>query len=303
MNRMHHSGAAAPTTIDKTFDALLLADDLEEVCRLYADFFGGVDAAAWGRPVKGRSNEWTLRETVAHLCALNGAGLECVANTLNGEPYVFRGLRTRYELDAYNRSGIEDLRGLSTGELCDEFLRVHGGAARIARSLTPEQAALTAPMPIYNRDIEVIEALSIIVMHAGLVHTAQVAEPAGQTPLWTQLSPAMRHRQIGRAMRAFSLLYRRDIGGDLRATFAFQVDGPGGGHWYVDVAPGGTTAGERDVAAPTLRLRFRRTDDFCRMLTVRLNPPIALLTRRLRLRGDLRLFRRMSQLFSVDARP
>jgi hypothetical protein len=140
-------------------------------------------------------------------------------------------------------------------------------------------------------------------MHAGLVHTAQVAEPAGIAPLWTKLPPDVRHRQIGRAMRAFSLLYRHDIGDPLRASLRFRVDGRGGGDWHVDVGPEGTTSGEGAPAAARLTLRFRTTDEFCRMLTVRLNLPLALFTRRLRLWGDLRLFRRMNQLFSVDARP
>ena len=71
-------------------------------------------------------------------------------------------------------------------------------------------------MPIYNRPVKIVEALSIIMVHAGLFHTAQVAEPAGLPPLWMQLSPDIRHRVIGRTMRAFSLLYRFDIGGSLR---------------------------------------------------------------------------------------
>src|SRR5262245_59651189 len=94
---------------------------------------------------------------------------------------------------------------------------------------------LTAPMPIYNRPVKIVEALGIIVMHAGLIHAAQVAESAGVSPLWTQLSPEIRHGQIGRVMRAFSLLYRPDIGGSLRASLIFRVGGPGGGEWHVDL--------------------------------------------------------------------
>jgi hypothetical protein len=158
-------------------------------------------------------------------------------------------------------------------------------------------------MPIYNRPIQIVEALAIIVMHAGLVHTAQVAEPAGVPPLWTKLPTDVRHRQIGRVMRAFSILYRHDIGDPLRASLHFRVDGPGGGDWHVEVAPEATASGEGAPDAPRLRLRFRSTDEFCRMPTVRLNLPLALLTGRLRVRGDLRLLRRMNQLFSVDAHP
>ena len=62
-------------------------------------------------------------------------------------------------------------------------------------------------------------------------------------------------------------------------------------------------SGEGAADAPRLVLHLRATDDFCRMLTGRINLPVALISGRLRLHCDLRLFLRMSTLFSVDARP
>lgn len=294
---------AGQLALDAAFDPVVLAGDLEDVARIYADLFTTVDTGRWDQPVSRGGGEWTLHETIAHLCALNGAGLASIVHTLRGEPYTFDGLDTRYQLNSYNRKGIDERVGWSPDALYAEFLRVHREAAGLARSLRPDQATLTMPMPIYNRPVQIVEALGIIVMHAGLIHTAQVAEPAGVPPLWTRLPSELRHRQIGRVMRAFSLLYRRDIGGPLRAAFVFRVDGPGGGVWHVDVAPEGAFAGEGDAMSPAVTIAFRATSDFCRLLTGRLNLPIAVVSRRLRLRGRRRLFLRMSKLFSVDARP
>jgi hypothetical protein len=72
---------------------------------------------------------------------------------------------------------------------------------------------MSSAMPIYNRPAKISEVLGIIMIHAGLFHSAQVAEPASVPPLWTQLSPDIRHRVIGRTMRALSLRYRHDLGG------------------------------------------------------------------------------------------
>jgi hypothetical protein len=141
-----------------------------------------------------------------------------------------------------------------------------------------------------------------MMFHAGLHHSAQVAEPAGVPPLWKQLSPEIRHRVIGRVMRAMSLLYRYDLGGDLRTVIVFQIDGPGGGTWHVDVSPESTTSQEGMPDHPGLILDLRKTDIFCQMFTGRLNLPLVLLTGQLKLRGDLRLFPRFGSLFSVDAR-
>lgn len=289
--------------MDNTFNPQTLADDLTAVCDIYARFFDTLNGAKWDKPVKGSPQEWNLHETIAHLCALNGAGLESIQHTLAGEPYTFVGLDNRYVFNAYNRRGIDDHRGLPMKALCDEFLAIHRVAADLARTLQPGQAECTAPLPIYNRPVQIVETLSIMVIHAGLFHTAQVAEPAGLPPLWMQLSPEIRHRIVGRTMRAFSLLYRHDIGDPLRTTIVFRIAGPGGGEWYVKLAPDDPTSGEGSVDQPGLVIRLRKTDVFCQMLTGRFHPIIGLLTGQMRLRGDLRLFLRMGKLFSVDAKP
>lgn len=290
-------------TLNKTFDPQTLADDLFEVRRIYAQFFVGLAEADWDKPVKGGSKEWTLHETIAHLCALNGAGLESIKHTLRGEPYTFSGLDNRYEFNAYNRKGIDEHLGIPMKELCAKLLDILNEAASIARDLRPDQAELTAQMAIYNRPVRIDEVLSIIMFHVGLFHSAQVAEPACLPPLWIQLSPEIRHRVIGRVMRAFSLTYRFDIGGSLRATLVFRVNGPGGGEWYVELSPEASTSGEGVIEHPGLVIHLRDTAVFCQMLTSRLNLPMALIRRAMKLRGDLSLFLHMNTLTSVDARP
>jgi len=290
-------------TLNNTFDPQTIADDLLEVRRIYVEFFAAINSADWDKPVKGSPKEWNLHEAVAHLCALNGDGLESIKYTLRGEPYTFVGLEERYKFNTYTRKGINAHLYLPMKELFTEHLGILEEAARISHSLTPDQAKLTARMPIYNRPVSIVEALSIINFHAGLVHTAQVAEPAGVPPLWTQLSPEVRHRLIGRMMRAFSLLYRLDIGGSLRDTIVFRIDGAGGGEWYVKLTPDAPTSGEDVVENPGLVIHMRNTTVFCRMLTGHLNLPLALIRGEMKLRGNLRLFLRMSDLFSLDARP
>ena len=290
-------------TINKTFDPQTLADDLLEVRRIYARFFAGLAEADWDKPVKGSQKEWSLHETVAHLAALHGAGLESVKHALRGEPYIFVGLSNRYEFNAFNRKGIDEYLALPMQEVCAKVLDTFDESASIARNLTPDQAALTAQMSIYNRPVRVDEAFSIIIFHAGLAHSVQVTEPAGQPPLWQQLSAGFRHRVVERVMRAFSMLYRFDIGRSLRASLAFRIDGPDGGNWHVDITPQTATSGEGGAGHPSLVIHMSELAVLFQMLTGRLNLLKSLITGRLKLRGDLRLFLRMGSLFSVDARP
>ena len=153
--------------MNTTFDPQTLANDLSEVRRIYARFLARLDEISWDKPVKGGGKEWTLHETVAHLCALNGAGLEAIKHGLHGEPYTFSGLDSRYEFNAFNRKGIDEHLDLPKNELSAEFLDILDEAANIARNLQPGQAELTMQMPIYNRPVRIVEALSIIMFHAG----------------------------------------------------------------------------------------------------------------------------------------
>ena len=286
----------------EAFDPQILADDICEVHRIYSGFFAGLKMENWDKPIKKGSAEWTLHETVAHLCALTGAGLESIQSTLGGQNYIFNGLVDRYHFVAYNRRGIDDHLASPMRELCAEFLHILEETASVARSLRPDECDLASEMPIYNRPVKVVEAMSIMMFHAGLHHSAQIAEPAGAAPLWQQLSPEIRHRVISRVMCALSLLYRYDLGGDLRAVFAFEMEGPGGGHWHVDVAPDSAHSDEGIVNYPSIVIHLCKTDLFCQMFTGRFNLPLALLTGQLKLRGDVRLFLRFGSLFSVDAK-
>ncbi|HLO18669.1 MAG TPA: hypothetical protein VK206_27810 [Anaerolineales bacterium] len=273
--------------MDAIFDPQILANDLCEVHRIYASFFSGLHMEDWEKPVKGGSKEWNLHETIAHLCALTGAGLESIQSTLRGETYTFDGLTDRYHFIAYNRHGIDEHLPLPMKELCAEFLTILSQTADIARSLRAEECDLASEMPIYNRPVKIVEAMGIMMFHAALHHSAQVAEPAGVPPLWKQLSPEIRHRVIGRVMRALSLLYHYDLGRDLRAAFVFQIDGPGGGNWYVDVSPEKTSSKEGIADHPnSLVLHMKKTDVICQLFTGRFNLPFGLLAGQLKLRGN-----------------
>jgi len=287
---------------NNAFDPQTIADDLLEVRRIYVEFFASLKESDWDKPVKGSPKEWNLHDAIAHMCALNGDGLESIKHTLRGEPYIFVGFEHRYKFNDYNRNGINAHLHLPMKELFTEHLGILEEAAHIARGLTPDQAKITARMPIYNRPVSMVEGLGIINFHAGLVHTAQVAEPAGVPPLWTRLSPEVRHRLIARMMRAFSLLYRIDIGGSMRKTIVFRIDGEGGGKWHVKLSPESPTSGEGAVESPALVIHMRDTSVFCRMFTVRLNIPLALLLGEIKLRGNPLLFFRLGDLLSIDGK-
>ena len=284
------------------FDGDLLATDLRRVHDIYTAFFATVTAADWDRPVKGGGHEWTLHETVAHLCGLIAVGQRGIQAALCGESLSVPGLTDRFEFNQFNRQAIDARLSLARPALCTLLLDMLCQLSETASNLPPSELTRTARLPIYNRPVTVAETLGILMFHTGLHHSAQVAEPADVPPLWRQLEPEVRHRVVTRVMRALSLLYRYDLGGELQATYAFKIGGAGGGNWVVAVSPTNTQSFEGEVERASLTLRLSCTDLFCKLFTGRLNLPVELFRGHVRLSGNLWLFRRMGSLFSVDAR-
>jgi hypothetical protein len=284
-------------------DPQTLAADLRIIREAYVSLFASIDREALARTGRADHGGWTMREVAAHLGALNGAGIESVRHTLRGEDYRFEGLDDRYHFNAYNRAGIDQSLAAGTAFSLDRAVAVLADGEHIAEVLSVAQAATTAPLPIYNRRVRVDETLSIEALHSGLLHSAQIADPAGVPPLWSQFDEGVQHRLISRLMLAFSLLYRLDLADGLRDTVAFRVGGPGGGEWYLDLRPDGADWHEAPLAHPGLSVRMRSTATLFRMATQRIRMPVALATGEVRVSGHLRLFTGLGRLTSVDARP
>lgn len=284
-------------------DPQTLASDLHLIREAYASLFASIDSEALARAGRSDRGGWTMQEVAAHLGALNGAGIESVRHTLRGEDYRFEGLDDRYHFTAYNRTGIDRSMAAGTAHALDRAVAVLDDGEQIARALSPAQAATTAPLPIYNRRVRVDETLSIEALHSGLLHSAQIADPGGVPPLWTQFDEAVQHRLISRLMLAFSILYRIDLADGLRDTVAFRVGGAGGGEWYLELRPDGADWHEAPLAHPGLSIRLRSTATLFHMATHRIRMPVALATGEIRVGGHLRLFTSLGRLTSVDARP
>lgn len=91
--------------MNNTFDPVILADDLCEVRRIYAEFFARLDETDWDKPVKGSPKEWTLHEMVAHLVALNcadGLLVICLVVQLVAFDHLLGGDVTRCHVTAPN---------------------------------------------------------------------------------------------------------------------------------------------------------------------------------------------------------
>jgi len=262
---------------------------------LYQRLRPHVDSPAWRAPTRG----WTMAQAVAHLDVMTATGLSAIDDAVAGRRPVFDGIADRRGLEAWNETTIR--RRLDEGgDLLGSLVTGLRRSADRAEQLTVAQLTATVELPIYNAPLPVVDLLGIQTFHPGLTHAAQVVDAVARPPLWVGLAPATRHRMITRLARALGYLYWPDRGGPDGLTIGIRVDGPEGGDWHVVGTPKGAEGGTGRPADTDLTLGFRDLTVACRMFTGRLPLLRSLLRRDLRLRGDIRILRRFSTLFSAD---
>jgi putative sterol carrier protein len=88
--------------------------------------------------------------------------------------------------------------------------------------------------------------------------------------------------------------FRSERAGDLRATYAFELEGVGGGSWTVRVADGALVV--QDGAGTDADVTVRaKAADWLSIVEGRMDPQLAYLTKRLRVSGDLQLALRLRE--------
>jgi predicted lipid carrier protein YhbT len=88
--------------------------------------------------------------------------------------------------------------------------------------------------------------------------------------------------------------FRSERAGDLRATYAFELEGDGGGSWTVRVADGALVV-EDGAAADADVTVGAKAADWLSIVEGRMDPQLAYLTKRLRVSGDLQLALRLRE--------
>ncbi len=281
------------------FEPYTLAADLLELREIYAGFFERVAEDDWARPTERRPEAWTLHQTVAHLAATAIGLNQAITATLEGMPGPFAGRDLqRSELKAFNQEALDAIVEHTDAELVEMLLGALSEAARIAART--EEPVLSQPiaMPFYHSNPTIAQTLAVQLVHAGIVHGAQVAVGPRAQPIWTYYRPGFMRRQLTRLLLNMALTYWPERAGDLHATISFTVNGKGGGSWYLSVAPELARAYMGKADKPTVALTFASAELFCKVITYRTRIVRNLMLRRIRVNGDLGLAQRFTGYFT-----
>lgn len=279
------------------FVSYTLAADFLELREIYAGGFERMKEEDWSRRTDRRPGGWTMRQALAHVDAVACVYLDAIGAGLEGRPVVIEGLEGRQNLKAVNKAAIEARAGLSVDELRTSFLGMFEESARLAASLEPAHLGRTVPVPFFAATPTIAELFGCSLCHAGIIHGAQLATSRSR-PIWIFYQPGMMRRQLTRFFHNLGLAYAPERGGTLHATLGFHAEGQGGGSWMVRAQPDGGQGKIGIARTADVSFYFGSTDLLCKLITFQTQPWRHLLTRRLRVAGNLNLARRIWTLFT-----
>ena len=92
--------------------------------------------------------------------------------------------------------------------------------------------------------------------------------------------------------------FRADRAQGMNAVFQYEITGDGGGKWYVTVKDGGCTVADGEALSPNLTVTMASAD-WLDLAANKLNPQMAFMSGKLKLKGDMGLAIKLGSLFAA----
>ncbi|MEL6148757.1 MAG: maleylpyruvate isomerase N-terminal domain-containing protein [Chloroflexota bacterium] len=275
-------------------------DDFTEFESALAEFLHHVPADGWSNPTGTRDKDWTLHETLAHVVSVARLFNEAMTAALAEKPLVLPNFIRREDLREWNIVQIAALVKTSPADLMSMLFKALNAARDRAKTLSPEQMAMTIALPVYNRPVPVRDLIDFQLSHAGIVHAAQLPRAIDAAPLWTRYSDPLTRRQLDRFMRHFSVAYWNTLAPEQHVTINMVVEHPAeGGAWHLVAAPDGGRAGDGKAADADYTVTFTDANALFGVFTVAVPLKEALSSGAMTTSDDWRTVFKVLRLFSA----
>jgi hypothetical protein len=266
------------------------------------EVFGQLDAEDWRQAAK--PGGWTARDYLGHLVTSQEMeGTPTTVQSLAGGPVEIPGLTQPGDIDAFNARNLEIVGDLSAQELKTRLRSAVDEHLRLLDGVSEEDLQKPATNPGLRWPITVQTTFDMYYLHLPLHYQdiRHCIRRRRKTPHWAELaSPEEIHDSMDLTFRLMPLMYRPERGGDLRATYLFDLQGPGGGQWTLEIADRRATSYFGRPARADIEIRATPSL-WIDLQTKAANPMAAMLTGRLRLKPLRRagLVARLERLFEI----
>ncbi len=264
------------------------------------DIWGQLNEADWQGHWSGC--KWTARHYLAHLVTNQEMEiLPTTAHSIAGEAVDIPGLASRLDIDVFNQAGVDSVADLTPAELLERLRVAFQSQIQLLEGLIDEDLRRPAWNAGLRSEATIADLFRMGFLHLP-VHYQDIRRAVRRTrrlPHWMELaSPAEVNEALAQAFALMPMFYWPEKGGQLNASYLFDMVGEGGGQWWVSIEGGECTSGEGlpEHADCTFRTSPAHWMD---LQTKELNPLWALLSRRLRLKGKMGLAMKLDKLFAI----
>ena len=257
--------------------------------------YGQLGQQEWDKKA---SDHWTAKEHLAYTVGtLEEEMLPMTRAGMSGENVKLPGFDQREDEPAFRRAVTEKLSVLSTVELIPRLRAAFDEHVSILDGLSEADLDRKVVNPGWDREgtVRDLYTSAYLLLVNQYQEIRRVAKK--KLPHWTQgISPERVHYHVDRLLQYMPLIFRSNDASDMNVTYQFTMEGDGGGQWSMRIGEGraDTAEGAADPHDCEIKTKPALWMD---LASGDLSPPIAIMTRKVKLGGNVGLAMKLSGLF------
>jgi len=266
-----------------------------EALKRCLDGFSRLDEKDWNRKA---SEHWTAKEHLAHLVSNTEDELLVITRqAIAGQPASVPGFEKQDDSLAFYNAGVEKTREVPTPELLQRFRATFEQHISMLDELDEEMLDKPASSPAWNREGTIRDLFSAGYLFLPGQYQEMRRVNKKKLPHWLDDGPPERvNFHLDRLFNYMALILNRSRADDTQAIYLMTMEGPGGGQWRLKINNGTAVCEdgqgmEHDVEIKTKPVHWMD------LASGDLNPPMAIMTRKVKLGGNAGLAMKLGSLF------
>lgn len=257
--------------------------------------FHKLDEKEWNKKA---SDEWTAREHLGHLVITQELEtLPLTRQALAGEPPNIPGFEKREDAPQFRESSLEKVRDVPIADLLQRFEAGFREHIQMLDDLTEDDLEKAANSPAWDRPgtLRDLFYAGYLFLPNQYQEIRRVAKK--KLPHWIETSsPEQVHFHMDRIFNYMPLIFNREAGEDVEATYQFTMEGDGGGQWAIRIGNGRADASSGPAESFDAEIKTK-PELWMDLSQGDLNPVWAITTRKVQLGGNAGLAMKLSNLF------
>jgi putative sterol carrier protein len=260
--------------------------------------FALLDDKEWGKKA---SEHWTAKQHLAHLVGTEEQEtLPLTRQALAGEPAHIPGFEKRTDINAFREASLKAVLGLPVSELLARMKTAFGEHLKMLDGLSEAGLDRPANSPGWDRPgtIRDLFFASYLFLPGQYQQIRKVSKK--KLPHWVEAASAEQTRYyMSRLFHYMPLIFRSDRAEDMKATYLFNMEGPAGGQWSIQIAQGRADSSDGAPESHDTEVKTK-PETWIDLSNGDINPAFAIMTRKVHLGGNAGLAMKLSTLFSVE---